>query len=375
MSSPIKPAITVSAAHLAMIVRHGAHHGLDIPPLLARLGIDPALLSQLDARVPHAMFAAALDQVSAMLSAPDLGFDLVRDIEEHRPAHLAVLFYVSQTSPTVGAGLANIVRYLRVVHDGGGIRLDTDGADGRIYLQPIVPIYLPRPAQDFMLASMLGRARHLAGVRWSPRVVRFAYEEPADTSRHREIFDAPLEFGSTVTEMLFDRSLLDRVIDSADPVLNALIQQHAAQLVMRLPRLDSPADRVRQAVATMMAQGVPELAAVARHLAMSVRSLQRTLQQEGLSFRELVDGVRRDLALRHVAEQSMALPEIAFLLGFSDASAFHRAFRRWTGTAPGEYRRRAVIAAAPPALRTAETTPTRSTPADRSAPQRRPQER
>lgn len=234
---------------------------------------------------------------------------------------------------------ASVIRYLRVVHDGGTIRLETNGDEARIFLRPIRPIYLPRHAREYMIASMLERGRRISGERWNPRVVRFEHPEPADTTLHRKIFQAPLEFGCSASELLFDRAILDRPVVTADPALHAVIARYAEKLIERLPRLDSPTDRVRQSVTRMLRDGVPEIERVARDLGTSVRSLQRMLSAERLTFRHLTDDVRRELAVRYVNERRLTLLEIAFTLGFSDSTTFHRAFRRWTGHAPGEFRR------------------------------------
>ncbi|HEX2835689.1 MAG TPA: AraC family transcriptional regulator [Thermoanaerobaculia bacterium] len=335
----MRAVITVAAGHIRMLIQFGARRGLDVPAFVKWLGIDPAVLEDVDARVPHERFAVALDEVSRLIQAPDLGLELAYDAVEMPQAHLAFLNYVAQSSATIGAAYDTVIRYLRIVHDGRGIWLDAGGPDARIYIQPPLPLPLPRHAHDFMLASMYLRGRRLAAESWSPHVVRFAYARPADVSMHRRIFGASLEFGCERSELVFDRAVLDRPVLTADPMLHALMQQHAEQLIARLPRLDSPADRVRQAVAMLMSRGVPELEAVARHLHTSARTLQRTLNHEGLTFRQLVDAVRRDLGVRYVADDRLPLPEVAFLLGFSDTSSFHRAFRRWTGSAPGEYRR------------------------------------
>jgi AraC-like DNA-binding protein len=338
----MKPVITVASGHLRMLMQFGARRGLDVDSFMAWLGVDPAILTDPDARFPHERFAVALDEVALRVNAPDLGLELAIAAMQAPHSQLAVLSYVAQSSSTIGAAYHTVIRYLRLVHDGGGIRLDAGGAGApaRVYIKPIVPLPLPRHAHDFMLATMFERGRRLAARSWHPRVVRFEYERPASVAMHEKVFGAPLEFGCPMSEMVFDSEVMEWPVATADPLLHSLMQQQAENLVARLPKLEAPADRVRNSVASLMLHGVPSLAVVARHLGTSVRTLQRTLNQEGITFRQLVDDVRRELGLRHVGEDRMPLPEIAFVLGFSDTSAFHRAFRRWTGTAPGEYRRR-----------------------------------
>ncbi|MFO0658260.1 MAG: helix-turn-helix transcriptional regulator [Polyangiaceae bacterium] len=127
-------------------------------------------------------------------------------------------------------------------------------------------------------------------------------------------------------------------------MLSRVIERHAEALLLSLPELSSGvADRVRQALANGLSDGGVTLAEVAKRLKMSERSLQRKLASEGVSFDALLDEIRRDLALRYLSDRNIAIAEVAFLLGYSEPSPFHRAFKRWTGTTPSEARRARAV--------------------------------
>jgi AraC-like DNA-binding protein len=126
----------------------------------------------------------------------------------------------------------------------------------------------------------------------------------------------------------------------ADPSLCALLDRHARELLARYPREDSLVERIRTLMKGELNGGDASLEVVAERLGMSARTLQRKLQASGTSHQELLDEMRRDLAVRYLREPGMAVCEVAYLLGFSESSAFHRAFKRWTGTTPSEFRRR-----------------------------------
>jgi AraC-like DNA-binding protein len=136
-----------------------------------------------------------------------------------------------------------------------------------------------------------------------------------------------------------DPAMLVRPVLSADPQLCAVIERHAEALLERLPSSGSVTDRARAALVEGLRSGRTEVAAVADGLRMSARTLQRRLSAEGTSYVELLDGVRRELALRYVADRTLSLSEVAFLVGFADQTTFHRAFVRWTGRTPGGFRR------------------------------------
>jgi AraC-like DNA-binding protein len=154
---------------------------------------------------------------------------------------------------------------------------------------------------------------------------------------HRAYFRCEPTFDEATSWAEFDAALLDAPVAGADPALAAMLERHARDLVAGLPTT-SVADQVRALLAKDLAGGVPEASGAAKKLGLSERSLHRKLRDERHSYQAIVDGVRRHLAERHLAERRLPITEIAFLLGFTEASSFHRAFRRWTGRTPAAYR-------------------------------------
>jgi AraC-like DNA-binding protein len=122
------------------------------------------------------------------------------------------------------------------------------------------------------------------------------------------------------------------------PYPSGIVETQVLALLAKLPKAEATTDAVRRLLAEKLANGPPTLEQIARRLRMSARTLHRRLDQEGTSFRRILAEVRREVAARHLREPQLAVGEIAFLLGFSEASAFHRAFKRWTGHAPRAYR-------------------------------------
>ena len=141
--------------------------------------------------------------------------------------------------------------------------------------------------------------------------------------------------------LVLPRALLDRPLVSPNEGLFAYLERHAEALQARVAGSASLASRVRELLSARIRQGEPEQAAIAQALAMSERTLQRRLQDEGVTFAVLLDDVRADLGRMYLADPKLAIFEVAFLLGYSEPSAFNRAFRRWTGTSPSDFRRQA----------------------------------
>jgi AraC-like DNA-binding protein len=152
-------------------------------------------------------------------------------------------------------------------------------------------------------------------------------------SGRRVVFDAAFN-GFT-----FEKDFLSAPMKTADAKLHHVLRAHAELVLSELPRTESLTQRVRDQVAQQLTRGGPSAEEVARELHMSRRTLSRKLLAEGTNFTDLLDDMRRRSALRYVADRELGLSEIAFLLGFSQTGAFHRAFKRWTGQTPLEYRR------------------------------------
>ena len=151
-------------------------------------------------------------------------------------------------------------------------------------------------------------------------------------------FSIPLNSDDDRSELVLSRRLLDLPLLKADPVLQDIVEAQVVALLTRLAKAEATADAVRRFLAEELSNGQPRLEQLAARLHMSARTLHRRLEQEGTNFRRILSEARRELALRHLAEQRLAIGEIAFLLGFSEVSAFHRTFKHWAGYAPHAYR-------------------------------------
>jgi AraC-like DNA-binding protein len=179
------------------------------------------------------------------------------------------------------------------------------------------------------------RGRAITGVDWSPRSVSFIHHEPASTERHQRLFRAPVRFSQPHDALAFDRALLARPLLTAEPALAGVLERQAELLLTRLPPQGSLRGAVRRALLPALPGGEPRIERVAKALAMTPRTLQRRLSEDGITFQGLLDDLRRELANHYLQGQGRPAAEVAFLLGFADPSAFRRAFKRWTGSSPG----------------------------------------
>jgi AraC-like DNA-binding protein len=188
------------------------------------------------------------------------------------------------------------------------------------------------------LAVWVGAGRTATGIDWAPLEVRFAHAEPNNVCEHARFFSAPVRFACGENALVLPTPRLDTPCVRADPALLAVLDRYAADRLARAPQTHTLADRVRTTLAEQLVGTEPGVARLAARLRMSVRTLNRTLAAEGTTYRALLDQLRHELAARNLADDRVSIAEIAFLLGFSELSSFYRAFKRWTGCTPVEFR-------------------------------------
>ena len=309
--------------------------GHDPAPLLAAAGIDAAALRDPDARVPWGAVLSLIARAVEVTGDTNLGLHIAEHAE---PGSLDVHFYAMLSSPTLGEGYARLSRYQRLIHETTRVELEI-GRD-RATLRHVMPGGMPAPRQsaEFLLAIWVRGGRLATGTEWSPTEVRFGHQQPPDPSDHRRFFGAPVHFATGENALVLPAALLDAPCLRADPALLAVLDRYAMDRLERAPRTASMADRARAALLEDLRGGEPSMARLAARLKMSVRTLTRALAAEDVSYRTLLDHLRQELACRHLADDRVSIAEAAFLLGFSELSAFYRAFKRWTGQTPAEFR-------------------------------------
>ena len=309
--------------------------------LCEALELRPGALDDLEQRVPFALIVRAWELAPRLTGDDCFGLHLA---ERSAVGSFGVLDYAARTCATVGDAFERLCRWQRLLHDAVHVTVEVRDDAVRI-LHRMHGVRSPglRQASEAALALYVLRARAFAGRPLAPRRVGFGHRAPPDCAEHQRIFAAPIEFDSEGDELLFDRAVVDVPIRGADDGLRRVLDHHAIDLLSRLPSSESRVAAVTRLVADALPDGPPSLATIARQLGTSVRTLQRQLGAEGTSLSAVVEAVRHDLALRYVRDPAVSLLDIAFLLGYSEQSAFHRAFRRWAGTTPQTYRRTAAL--------------------------------
>ena len=305
-------------------------------PLLAALGLAGADFDDDTARIPLRSLAAVDAALRAALGTTAglrLGDVLAKD-------HASIVGYLCDCARTLRELLDLLSRYRGLALELPAPRVEVRG--GLAHFEARYPeelcATLPVTIQC-ELASWLAKARKACGPRWVPSHVALQGANAADRGDHERLLGAPLRSGDGATGFAFDARWLDVPLPAGDGTLLARLQSIADDMLHELAADGGFAKRVRAALERSLATGASSVDDVARALAVSPRTLQRRLEKEGTTFGAVCDETRRAVALEHLRTSRAGIKETAFRLGFSEPSTFYRAFRRWTGDTPANYRR------------------------------------
>ncbi len=330
---------------LAALVQGNLHaaqaFGLDVDSLRTAAGVTDAMLVDPDRRVPVERHVALWEAISLDPRALAFGLWLGKSL---RVETLGVVGYVMQHAPDVRSALYCLERFNGLLGDGVAPHITEHG--DQVILHQVEP---PRVArlQALCVAAPVGTVtllRQLTGLEpKEPLALEAAFQHPPLPSEALaelvDLLGCPIHFNETETRLVLPRSLLERAVRAPNPGLYSYLERHAEALQARVRATVSLAGQVRELLTSRLREGEPDQAAIAKALALSERTLQRRLQDEGVTFAQLLDELRGDLARMYLADAGLAIFEITFLLGYSEPSAFNRAFRRWTGQTPSQFRK------------------------------------
>ncbi len=330
---------TVAVSIVTDMLDYLGRRGVAVDEVSRSIGLDITELATADRRVQGVLVERLWEEAEQRTQDPCLGLHMG---ESYHPGALDILGYVVMSCRTAGDALDRLARYAAILNDGLRVRVTreremtlcrfdaVDGLDNYLTRAPRHPI-------EAMCSGLTVTMRHLTGRAIEPRDIAFRHDAPADLGEHRRVFGQDVQFGAVDNCVAFLTADLDATVRSSNPALLEVFERHANAVIDALDPQGPVSRRVVHLLSERMKGVMPTLDEVASELAMSSRSLQRSLRAEGTSYQLLLDDVRRELAVRHLSVRGTSAAQVAFLTGFSEPSAFSRAFRRWTGSTPGAF--------------------------------------
>ncbi|MGC8120035.1 AraC family transcriptional regulator [Marinobacter sp. VGCF2001] len=308
---------------------------LDTARVTAVTGLAPDTLSDPDLRVPAHAHYRLWALAEELTGDPGVGLHAGQVID---PERMGLVGHVFFNCDTLGEAVVQYVRLHRLINESVTLSFEQTPDQAILTWQPDHPDHYCRQDMDRTLAAALCRTRHFIhrGIRadW----LEVAHPEPPYAAEYFKLFGGAVSFGSGITRLAFDSKHLGHPIPHRNPYVYSAVLKQVNAVLARLQSRRTFSRKVRRLISRQMATDRIDADTLAGQCHMSRQTLYRKLRKEGLSFHDLVEQVRKDKALRYVAEDRYALGEIAFLLGFSELSAFSRAFKRWTGVAPVQFR-------------------------------------
>ena len=323
----------VPQTFLRVLAEHLQRHGVAPSDLMPPDALQPGL--QHLGRYPAEAFCQLLLRAAERLGDPLLGLHLGQSIQ---PAHLGALGYVLLACDSLGAALLRIQRYHRLLHDINPIQHHIEG--DCMVLQWGVARGKPGALFDETgITAIIQFARALCGRTLPVRSVDFVNPPPTQTQAFVQHFGCPVRWGQPVTRIFIPLESLQTPLSQSDPVLLGLMEAQVEAALTHLPDGGDLVELVRRVVCQRAPHGVPELERVAAELRLSPRMLYRRLSERGHQFRQLRDDTLRELAELHLADARLTLADVSALLGYTEQSAFSRAFKRWSGRSPHAWRK------------------------------------
>jgi AraC-like DNA-binding protein len=330
------PTSTVLTSWTRALLRTLEARQLDALALAKAAGIPLEALDDPEERVPMEASMRLWQRAVEVTGDPALGIDVSRYVRATTFHGLGQAFLAS---PSLAIALERTARHSMLVYD-PSVATAGPTSEGFMFSLTWRPGAEPPAYEgvDAVLAVIVRSARFMLDRRVDPRLVRFERPRPPGDAleRFEAVFRCPLTFGYDHTELVYDNAVAHRQVPTAHPEVADQSESAVAAYLARIST-GSTQDRVRRVLADELPHGEPGVAAVARTLGMSGRTLQRQLEEEGTTFRDVLNDLRREMAQAYLRDGRHTIAEITYLLGFSETAAFSRAFKRWTGVAPSRY--------------------------------------
>jgi AraC-like DNA-binding protein len=306
--------------------------GCDGPALLAEAGFDLKNLDGPDTRCPLANTGHLWRIAVAATGDPAFG---VKVANHYKHTSFHALGYGTSASSTLKEAFERVQRYCHVVSDAVDYQFFRRGSEYHFIIEPAIDIAVE--AIDALVSTYLRMCRSLIGSQYSPLSIELRRARPAIIDDYERLWRAPLRFGAEQNRLIFDSDSIERLLDTGNPELAQQSDVISSRYLARIERYNIVA-RVREVLTQRLQDSEPSQEDVAEILNVSARTLQRKLGDSGTTFKEILDETRHALALAYLSTPQHSVNEITYLLGFSCSSSFTRAFRRWTGLSPSDWR-------------------------------------
>jgi len=326
--------LTIYGPGLGTLWRILESHGLDPRLVIAESDFTPGDHGRRNNRLTFERYDLLRNRAAEMIGDPLIG---LRAADHLHPSHFGALGYSWMASSSLLTGFHRVVRYGRMFNEKETWTVEEAADELIVTAELAAPPLRPHQVADSLIAGMTALCRLNYGKDFNPDRVTLTRPAPEDPGPWFSFFRCAIDFESDANRLILSITKATKPLPGADPQLEAMHESVIQRYLAGLDRADI-VNRAKVEITDQLPSGGVSEESVAQALNMSKRTLHRRLRDRGETFRSLLAGVRQDLVTGYLEDDSLSLTEIAFLLGYSDASAFSRAFRRWFGKSPGDMR-------------------------------------
>ena len=327
---------TIAICFVAAALQSLRARDLNADELLANVGLSSTLLQMPQARVSAKHYGALWRTIALAIDDEFFG----QDSRRMKAGSFAMLCHSVLGCKNLGQALDRSLRFYGLILDDISGSLVRDDGEARIVLHERAAGANQRVfAHELLLMLLYGVSCWLIDRRIPILRTEFSYAEPAHSAEYRLMYCADLRFARPNTVIAFDRSYLDLPVVQTERSLKEFLRTAPESILLKYKNSSSLTARVRRRLRQFLPGELPDFEALTDELNMTPATMRRRLHEEGASYQSIKDELRRDLAISYLSHSSRSVMDIALELGFSERSAFHRAFRKWTGASPGAFRR------------------------------------
>jgi len=315
-------------------------HNIDIAEALKSCDISQDVMVDPESRIAAEKLSQLIHYCNDKLARHDFSILIA---EQFHPGMFHALGYAMMSSNTLQDALERIAHYKRVVSN--TCKLVNEENNGQFVFEMQIITYetTNRPVLSLVtvetfLATIIRFSRELVTLDFSPEKISFAYPKPDyDMSYLDDFFNCEIEFSSNKTAIYFDLKQTQEKLMCGNPLITHSHEKMLDEFMARIDKNDLT-HVIKNKIFELLPLGAPSQTEIAQYLGMSLRNLQRKLQDQGTSYKEILENTRKKLAMNYIVQQHLSFSEIGYLVGFSSVGNFNRAFKRWTNQTPGDYR-------------------------------------
>jgi AraC-like DNA-binding protein len=337
-NSTMEKSFTIAAGWVNRFFRSLIDWGVPEEKLFGISKLKLTNLEDADERIPFEQYMNLGRMAPEVTNTPEIGLILG---QKARFQDIGVVFQLAHNCRTVRESLLQTVRYSSLGNE-VSIAIFKESRKFAEWAEHYLSArYLCIPLIEFECCQKLEILKSVLGEDFRPVQTRFQYEPPDYVDKYSQVFQSPLLFGQEKSGIVFKKEYLNVSNPNPQPYIREILARHADKLKIELEKSKGFQDKMRKIIIKNLDTGNVNMEMISNELNLSIRTLYRKLKEENISYKALLIDIKKQLAQAYLQETSFTINDISFLLGFSEASAFHRAFKRWFGINPSQYRRKA----------------------------------